>query len=121
MGSLPVQYITGGQNAAEEEKGQLNRYIKHNSIQSIKVSINSRAGHLIFHLQWGQFGGVEMSCWKDAHFLAPCHTQHGRIIYSLLCPFHLPELMAHKKLIIQFNLDYNVCSPDQQQQFVKHM
>lgn len=62
-----------------------------------------------------------MSCWKDAHFLAPCHTQHGRIIYSLLCPLHLPELMARKKLIIRFNLDYNVCSPDQQQQFVKHM
>ncbi len=48
-------------------------------------------------------------------------TRHSHIIYSPLCPLHLPELMAHKKLIIRFNLDYNVCSPDQQQQFVKHM
>lgn len=61
-----------------------------------------------------------MSCWKNAHFFA-ARQRHSHIIYSTLCPLHLPELMAHKKLIIHFNLDYNVCSPDQRQQFVKHM
>lgn len=64
-----------------------------------------------------------MSCWKDAHFFFFLlrDTQHSHIIYSSLCPLHLPELMTHKKPIIPFNLEYNACSPDQQQQFVKHM
>lgn len=48
-------------------------------------------------------------------------TQHSHIIYSSHCPLHLPELIALKKLIVQFNLDYNACSPDQQQQLAKHM
>lgn len=61
-----------------------------------------------------------MSCWKDAHSLATCHTTQPHYLFPL-CSRHLPELMAHKKLIIQFNLDYNVCPPDQQQQFAKHM
>lgn len=114
------QYIKGGQDTAEELKGQPNQYIKYNGIQFIKVIINSRAGHLIFHPQWGQFRRVEMSSWKDAHFLAPCHKTLPHYLSPTppaLCSLHLPELMAHKKkLIIRFNLDYNVCSLDQQQQ-----
>ena len=61
-----------------------------------------------------------MRCWKDAHFLGPCHKTRTHYLIPPLPP-HLPKLMAHNKLIILVNLDYYVCSPDQHQQFVKHM
>lgn len=87
--------------AAEEYRGRLN-----NAIQFITVSIISRAGRLIFHLQPGQFTGVHILATGPFFFFFCSHHVTGleHIIYppahsapaSPPCS-HLAELMSHKK------------------------